>query len=286
MTGANPTRYRDFLAFCRLQLASHDYDAHIPLLVTLRDSHDLDAEETAWLALLYMAYYSEGSMWAAFTSPGVRSRTALPPAGLPITTQRRNLYGGRIVQHLQDLHAIPGLAAWLLPARSWPDLLARVGQVWGNGRWAAYTTSELLGVLLHLRAAAPTTYEIAASTGPRRGMLAIGLSPSEADCSRLHRSLEAEGVCCTVSQLESLLCDFGGMCRGRFYPGRNIDRQQGRILTVQAHTGQTYPALWRARLTTYPAATLGERGGWAGINPGRLKHYASTGRLLAPQEGR
>lgn len=275
-----------FLYFCRLQLVTGDYDAHIPLLKLLTRSRGLSPEESIWIGFLYMAYYSEGSAWVAFNRPGVRRRANPPPADLPITTQRRNLYGGRIVRHFTDLYAVkPSLAGWLAECSSWSALLGHLQTLYGNGRWASYTTGELL---THLGGpqVEPSTFEIMDSSGPKQGLVALGLPPTEDGARTVRAALSAAGLNLQMSVLESLLCDWAGMNKGTFYAGRNIDRQQGRILEVERRTGMTCTALWVGRQIVYPAETLGELNGWEGIDRQRLKHYQRTGEVLKPEEKR
>lgn len=275
-----------FIDFCHIQLDTGDYDAHIPFLRGLVADYSLSREEAIWLGLLYMAYYTEGSMWVAFSSSKVRNRQCLPPTDLPITTQRRNLYGGRIQRHLEELCQIESLCWWLDQATSWQELLDVVGSVYGNGRWASYTTSELLMHLGDLDLE-PSSYEIVNSSGPRKGLIALGLEPNEQSAELVQQAIADDSGChVPPSVLESLLCDWAGMNKGTFYAGRNIDRQQGRILAVEEITGRKLPVLWEVRSRVFPEETLGELNGWQGIDKKRLKAYRDCNRILRPEEDR
>ena len=279
-------RYGDFEKFCRLQLHTGDYDAHIPTLDRLVKDLRLGRDQGVWMGLLYMGYYSEGSMWAAYRTKGVSKRTVPPPPHLPITTQRRNLYGGRLVRHFNDLYTINDLHTHFGRAGDWQDLLRLLRGVYGNGRWAAYTTGELVN---HLGGYGlePSTFEILESSGPRRGLAAMGLDATEQDARKVHDRLgNALGLDLPASVLESLLCDWGGMCKGTFYAGRNIDRQQGRILQVERCHGVDCTVLWETRRRVFPQDTLGELNGWEGIDKVRLRAYRDLGRVLAPSEDR
>lgn len=292
----------NFVKFVKLQLETGDYDAHIPMLRHLCTVHQLPLHERAWLAILYMAYYSEGSMWVAFNRKGVREREQLPPINLPITQQRRNLYGGRILKHFESWNGIERLGPWLLEADDWPQLMEKVGSIWGNGRWATFTSSELILEVTQARIDA-TTYEIVNSSGPRKGLMDLGLEPSEPEADWLRFWLLKQGVEVTHTQLESLLCDWHGMCKGNFYAGRNIDRQQGRLLDCEEFGRKRgivvdLEAVWKARRFVYPKATLGEavtvgalqrskrKSTWQGIDKKRLKAYKNSKVVLKPYESR
>ncbi len=272
-----------FVYFCRLQLETGDYDAHIPFLTQLRDEYQLPAEEAIRLALLYMAYYNEGSAWVAFTY-----HTIYPClADVPIDPQRRNLYSTQ--ERWWHIKSLRDKAPWtekLAAVKDWRALLDYVGSVYGNGRWATYTTSELLMHMANLDVR-PSSFEVMQSSGPRKGLEWLGLEPSEKAAEKVHKALAKEDIHVQYSQLESLLCDWAGMNKGTFYAGRNIDRQQGRILKVAKLSNATYfTQLWKVREKCFPMHTLGEVHGWEGIDKKRLKVYKETGKVLTPSEDR
>lgn len=280
-----------FCTFVRHQLETGDYDAHIPWMVGLMKKFELRLDEAVEIGFLYMAYYNEASAWQHWAwhkmlRPDELKKTLRQ---LPIESQRRNLYGGRIEEHLCELHEMNLEKPWLERLQScgsWEDLLDEIESVYGNGRWASYTTSELM---LHLAKLdlEPDSFEILTSSGPLNGLLALGLQPCEETAKEVHEALGAEGISTTYSQLESLLCDWCGVCtKGSFYSGRNIDRQQARIIKVERMTGASLPELWEIRKEVYPHKSLGELNGWVGIDKERLKHYKRSGEVLAPWEGR
>ena len=267
-----------FVHFVRLQLETGDYDAHIPFLIGLTE--DRTPDEACWLGLLYMAYYNEASAHVAF-----ERGEPYYYRDLPIEQQRRNLYGGRIKRHLEELWEVRPHYDWLGSIDDWQDLLAMLSDIYGNGRWASYTTAELMTHLGQLDIQ-PSSYEILESSGPRQGLQYLGLEPSEENCQHVMDALYSEGITLQSSQLESILCDWAGCNKGTFYPSRNIDRQQGRILKVETKLKQILSPLWEARRQVFPERCLGEKNGWIGIDKKRLKVYKETGIVLAPWENR
>jgi hypothetical protein len=276
----------DFIYFCRLQLDTGDYDAHIPFLKELSDG--MHYEEAARLGFLYMAYYNEASAYLAHTN-----FRGYPHLDLPTEVQRRNLYSKEQMQmHLAHLEDYGPWEVQLRACGSWEDLLSKIADIYGNGRWAAYTTSELLMHLLCLPVE-PTSFEILMSSGPRQGLGWLGYCETEESAHEVHNIMQVElGVDIHLSQMESLLCDWAGMCKGTFYAGRNIDRQQGRIVKVARlvrDRGGDHSVLQRlleVRRAVFPADSLGENNGWCGIDKARLKVYKETRRVLAPWEER
>lgn len=285
--------YDKFLYFTKLQLETGDYDAHIPFFKRLLGDQ-IGTEKACELGFLYMAYYNEASAWCVHNGGKCE---------YPIEQQRRNLYGGRIYPHLEDLAArVPWLER-LRKLDNWSSLLECIGAVYGNGRWASYTTAELLMHLAQLTVR-PDSFEILESSGPRGGLEDLGLDVSEASARLVHDALISDGCVLNYSQLESILCDWHGMCKGTFYAGRNIDRQQGRILKVaglleieEVFVDSRLAPLWLAR-RCFDCETRGEvvggdgahgsfsRDGWSGIDKQRLKVYKETGVVLAPWEER
>jgi hypothetical protein len=80
--------------------------------------------------------------------------------------------------------------------------------------------------------------------------------------------------------LESLACDFNSLNKGRYYIGRDIDRQQYRIQRAEDATGIICKELWDARKRVFPHKYLGELNGWEGIEKDRLLHYVTTGEVI------
>ncbi len=276
-----------FVRFVELQLETGDYDAVIPFMLGMRKHHSLDLRQAVELGLLYMAYYNEASAWTHYiTHEGLHGQGI---DALPIETQRRNLYGGRIHLHLAELHAMNQEKHWLdrlHDCATWAEVLDEVGSVYGNGRWSAFTGGELLLHICEANHLLPDSYEVMDSSGPLKGLVALGLEPSEEACGLLLNSLADLNLLVSCGQLESLLCDWSSVCKGQLYAGRSIDRQQDRILKVEDRTDQKIPSLWHVRQQVYPLETLGELNGWVGIDRDRLKHYKLTGEVLAPQEKR
>lgn len=273
-----------FLDFCRGQNAIGDHYPHVMLFKKVAEVEGLSLEQSLWLGIVYMAYYDDGSAWCAFTDAGVKDRAVLPNPTYTIAKQRRNLYGGRIVRHFESLAAVPTLSVWLTSCHTWAGLLGALESIYGNGRWASYTTAEMLTDLgLTVR---PNSYEIAGSSGPRQGLEYLGLPPTEASATYVHKLVEREGLSVPPQVLESFLCNWSRMNKGGFYVGHNLDRQQGRILKAERLTGRKLTLLWECRKLLFPHAYLGELSGWPGIDKQRLKVYRSTGQVLRPDEKR
>lgn len=297
-------RQNDFFEFAQRQLRSMDYDPFHPVLLSVLQ--DADREQRAWACLLYMGFYSMGSFYTVY-------HHFPEPAPLPawvdelhIGRQRRNLRATSIRRHMADVleralyHG--GVLPWLThgfvgsPRADWYTLKATLSAVWGNGRWSAYTTAELLqkvgglGVL-------PDDIGNDNSSGPRNGLTLLTgpAHPSRPVADLDHRAERlfhmARGVLHTdaiphvkgldYAMLESCLCDFYGLNRGSYYVGRDIDRMLGRMKKVEGHPkAPPFDALYTARASSFAPCYLGERHGWGGIRKERLTHYREHREII------
>lgn len=278
--------FADFVQLANLCCKCGDYD---PFHLLLREvEKDLSREDALWFSCLFIAHYNPGSAYAAFYSTDYLKWKEWE---FPIETARRALYGGRIYTHLDDLcrkaKAAGGLEAFYTrgftddPYTNWNILRSNIGSVYGCGRWAEYTFGEVLQKV-HGFNVMPTDMGNNGSSGPRNGLiLLMGAGNDEAGTTLYNfvkPQMEAEFFDYAV--LESMACDFNSLNKGRYYPGRDIDRQQYRIQRAEERIGKTLFDLWEARARVFPHQYLGELNLWSGIDKERCKIYQNTGRIV------
>lgn len=271
--------YKGFFKFAQLQADTSDSDPHVQVWTEVARARKMRPDQKLWMTMLYMAYYQDGSMWFAMTE----KKLGLPPLDLPISYQRRNLFGGRIERHLQDLVDKAPLLTYL-KADTWDSLLKKLQSIYGNGRWASYTTAEMI-VAMGL-GPKPETFEIAGSSGPKQGLEFLNLEGTERAAEQLHNKMRKDGLDVPPEKLESFLCNWSRMCKGDFYAGYNLDRQQARLLKIERLKDVKFKEPWEARKAVLPKSCLGEHQGWEGVDKKRIKHYAKTGEVLTPWENR
>jgi Alpha-glutamyl/putrescinyl thymine pyrophosphorylase clade 2 len=270
--------HADYARFHRIQVASRDIDPVYPVYRQLAADLGLTAEDRTRLVLLHVAYYHAGSALAALDGAHWR---------LPCGTERRGHRDDRqLRRHLDGLAqagAQPGgYTAFLRPrAGSWDALTARLRELPGNGRWAAYKAAEMLQKVCGYAVTAPDMGH-AHSSGPRHGLALLypgipeGNSP--ADIARLDAisAALAAGLPAPVEEAETTLCDFHAMHGGRYYPGHDIDVMLAQLIAVQSGLTAAFLAARRAVL---PPAYLGEIHGWSGVDRGRCRAYRDTGQI-------
>jgi hypothetical protein len=311
----NPVLAEDFIEFSQRQYDCLDYDPFHPLIIHM--GKGLPPEEFLWLSVYYMAFYNIGSAYAAFHGA---SRNKPLPAWfdkLPIGVQRRNLRGGRVRAHLESFankaREHGGLQAFLTKGftgdqrADWQRLKDAVQSVWGNGRWSVYTSSELYQKANKLPVW-PCDVMNDGSTGPRAGLsrlYEIELPRTKEAVVTLDRLADktfdwAKAQIKTkipylpkghydYGMLESQLCDFNSLCKGRYYVGRDIDRDQERIRAAEKALkvlGQrmSLAPVWDARAVVFSRRFLGEFSGWLGRTDYAKTYYVRTGRVADHME--
>ena len=162
----------NFRRLAKLNLDNCDFDCIYPLVTDLASQGGWDDKARLWYCVLYMVFYNESSALTYFHHPR-RGATRLP-----IDTARRCLRGGRIVRHLeswkttsQGQHVADYLCNGFTDNRvaNWHQLLDNIQQVYGIGRWAGYTTADLLHKVCGLPVQPPST-GWRQSSGPKNGL--------------------------------------------------------------------------------------------------------------------
>lgn len=299
MATALTTRRDDYYRFHRVQVSSGDMDPVYPVLRSLADDLGLNPEARTWLVFCHVAYYHLGSALLAFTEAHDPCNGARAALDLPVATERRGHWSRpRLRTHLTDLQGLArrtqgGLTGWLsgglygTPEEDWATVQHRVASVKGNGRWASFKTTEMLQQVCGMRLRAPDMGH-AHSSGPRKGLgllyadLPQGNDPAEIaildgfsrDLVRDMRLHGLEGV--AMETVETSLCDFHSMVRGRYYPGHDIDQMQ---LQLDSVPSQLTSRAYRARIGALPHAYLGELHGRKGIDRERMIQYRTTGKV-------
>jgi len=299
-----------FVHFSQRQYDCLDYDPFHPLLWYMGRHLGLIDKEALWLSTLYMAFYNIGSAYVAFVNGDPWKELPDWVLKLPIGVQRRNLRGGKVREHLLDFSRqalVAGGPVALLtqgftdqPAPNWRALQTTLDGVWGNGRWSNFTLGELYQKVNHLPVL-PTDIMNDGSSGPRAGLAYLcevdpELSVEELDkvAARLFKKVRPRISTdlpymphnhYDYGMLESQLCDFNSLRKGRYYIGRDIDRDQERILATHAALeamGQDTKRLdevWAAREACFAKEYLGEFSGWIGRTQLANEYYLRTKRV-------
>lgn len=304
--------WEDYRRFHLHALSTRDVDPVYPVLLHLLRSLGADTETRLWAVLLHVAYYDLGSslrVLAEVPRPG-----PVPPAllGLPCATERRGHRNRPALDaHLrsigQQIQKYGSLTDWLSPVYdlsdgrgnideqlAWGAASDLIGRLFGNGRWAAYKTCEMLAAVAGMPLRAPDMGH-AHSTGPRKGLallspapIPLGNSPEEiSQLDRLSRflveDLRDDGAAASIETAETTLCDFHALSVGRYYVGHDIDKMQHQLSTAPSGLSG---AAFAARQAALPAEYLGECTDRSGVDRERRRAYRDTGEILTRSAGR
>jgi hypothetical protein len=289
----------DYLLWHRAQVDTKDIDPVYPWLKDIADQLGLDYYQRGWLVMCHVIWYHPGSTLAGWTLAPHHRFTDFPGLlELPTGTERR--------AH-RDWRATEKHLAWLrenLPPRGilqyveerlgagpwgWRELNDVLTEPFGNGRWAAYKTAEMLIEV----AGAPSRVTDAGhahSSGPRKGLADLyggdveGHSP-EAVRVLDNRTIEVATwlVEPDIGKVETSLCDFHSALGGRYYVGHDIDGMQADLLSERTQRF-TDPRLldlaWSSRERVFARSLLGERSGWTGVRKPLKTAYRDRRELV------
>ncbi|MFD7157946.1 hypothetical protein ACFV9C_25315 [Kribbella sp. NPDC059898] len=286
----------DLATFAHLEWVSRDVEPWADLITELHRSGALDTEAALWVLYLYNAYDDFGSAWTAYARwPTPRAWATAPDrtdaADLPIMTERRNLYAGKMLLRHASYTRYVGTgtqAEWLSSAldgpdreRNWNRMLAFTRQVWGVGRQASFEWTEFISKVLDWPLDAPDGC-LWESSGPRESLQRLYGNPTptrgwlEHHAEVCRAELYAAGVELKWVDFETVICDFNVMRKGRYYVGQHLAALRAEILSAPADDRPTLEAAWNVAI---PAP-------WSGIAPGVDKAlrgaYRRTGAILDP----
>jgi hypothetical protein len=287
----------EFLTFGRELMRSRDIDPLYPVLSELMNILRLENQSARlWLTFLYVAYYHLPSALAIFAEQSypqsLSSRAIMYPTGV----ERRNLRGGLALSHVEHyvirMRRAGGQEQWLArilrhknAEQNYEAFWQCSQDIWGNGRWAAYKWSEILKKVHGYPLSAPDL-RLQYCSGPRDGLAYLLNMQEVSDISYLNEAaqqlkdwMENEGNWqddLDWEALETILCNFNSLRKGKYYVGHDIDELQQRILEASGQQWLKFPwssFLWQARSKALPHAYLGEEHNWRGIQKERMRAY-------------
>lgn len=284
-------RLNAFCDFSKLHVSSWDIDPMYPILARLYENDCRDENRALWRTFLYVALYHAGSaqyLWEKYPDPDVPS---LDDLNLKTGTERRSFRGRPelLRDHIDKaVRSCNGDFLSLLKSygkgtTGWDNSGKWMRSLPHGGPWSAYKWADLL---LNTHGADIEASDLGIggggeTAGPIPGMVIVtgrhwkvcasdlGLQYSLLRKCR-DRGVDFNGL----DQLETSLCDFNSLCRGRYYIGHDIDQNY-----VQMNSMGLGDKFIQAR-SVLPDKYRGEINGWTGVDKGRNSHFFSTGEIL------
>lgn len=284
--------FADFCTFARAQIASGDLD---PTYLVLRKHYErvgLIEEARLWRTLLYVTWYSLSSaerLWSVMPLPTtVRARDV---AGFLTGIERRGFRGNsKAAEHINAVLKASGgeLRRWVWTTvgpggkQGWARVRKAFMELPHGGPWSSYKWADLLA---HVHGYPITADDLGVgggseTAGPIPGMVRLTGESWQVCASdpilqmRLLSASMDKGVPFSgLDQLETALCDFNSLCKGRYYVGHDIDQQMDSLPGCSTW-------LREAREASFASRYLGECGGWTGVRRELKSVYAREGRVL------
>lgn len=296
----------DLVEFARLEVAAADIEPWAATIAAMTDESVVGAaalsrEEALWMSALYnttddilsaLTIASMAPSLANWRQAGTRAREIT--AAVRLSTERRNLYGGRILDRMDSYAEQVGSqsqAQWVSeaihplarPQENFTMLMPWLRRVWGVGRLAAFEWAEFL----HKVDGQPvetTDGMLWESSGPRQSLERLYGEPATGRGWLQDRAAETQalmlqsGVRLSWWDFETVICDFNVMVKGRYYPGKHLAMISEEIANLPDTQG------WRTAWTAAFRSVVPEP--WRDLPPGVSKElcraYATTGRIRTP----
>lgn len=310
LTPQGKRHFRALCVFAKHMLATEDIDPLYPVLRELQEG--MSRDQALWHSFLYVAWYNLPSATAAFDlcpEPDERLLDLIDPSW-PTGTERRANRGGKVIDHIRDYldkvaeargmqepvyyNGIPHHGGCDLEQRheNWRVINDNIRSIWGNGRWAGYKHCEVLRRVngSQLLEAPDAGHQF--STGPREGlhMLYGELAGQGKDLIDLLDEMTLDlqvrfarrGLEMDIEHVETILCNYKSLAKGKYYVGHDIDELQEQIETCFERgiiSKRQRARLYDAREESLPANYLGELCGWEGVDKTRNKHFVRTGKI-------
>jgi len=248
---------------------------------------ELSFDERVWRCLLYWLYNHLGG--AELSWRKLEPFTPMTKGHrVPTSIERRGFRGNdRAAETINTLIA----KGWrrIIPTstghRGWEQARRAVDDLPHTGPWSSYRWAGICSVMLDLPIEAPNlgTGGESKTAGPMAALRALtGKDHEECKTPALQRAVWtrlaelSEFALPRMEHLETCLCDFSRMLRGRYYVTAFIDSKMDEITDAES-------VLWAARRRAFPAHVLGELNGWHGLRRELLTLFRDKGETWIPE---
>lgn len=279
----------DLVIFARLEQEANDIEPWAEVINAL----SLEEDAALWLLKLYNTFddmSSAGKMFARWCTPqewysSPDKQIIAEKANFPISMERRNLFGGKIVRHLDSyVDCLGGCSQkeWISRPETedvFDNFIAlneHLRTVWGTGRQSAFEWAEFYAKILNAPIEPPNAL-LWESSGPRESLQRLYGNDHPTPEWLEEKAIECKlylgdaGVNLSWWDFETVICDFNVMRKGRYYPGKHIAMIRDEIESLNS------PRIMDAFHAVIPAK-------WANVpfSKDLFRLYVDTGVLYTP----
>lgn len=278
--------YSDFKDFSLKHISSKDIDPVYFVMSEVNKIQNLDTIQSIWRCLLYTAWYNLQSSELVLKEnlyPKKINKKYILPTGV----ERRGFRGnnkaveminsffdffGSVEEYFELIKDLKGKEGWLF-IRDFFEVVK------GNGGWASYKWADLMKNVIKMDITANSIGGEKVSKHSPVECLSIITGLDYVDCKNIKIQEEFYDICKSdgipfdgIEEMETSLCDFKSMIKGRYYIGRDIDEQLHWIAGLDL--------IWiTARNNVFEAGYLGEISGWDEVRKGKLKDYLYNNKI-------
>lgn len=270
--------------FCSQMLVTRDYDPNYFIVKGVVESRGYSEEEIFRYCITFNGFYWFNSADLFFQD------NSLDPSKMKHGTSRRGFRGTRKV--IDFINAGMRLRDFVLRGKfrgetGWSEIYySFMNGLPGCGPWSAFYLTDMMKVILGRPITSPNFGHLGSSprgTGPNACLSYITGIPIEKLIGNepLHKQIYLETLERTpwtgMEEMESCLCNYLSLHKGKYFVGRDIDRQ------IPMLKGMA-PEFWAARKKYFPHEMLGELHGWDGIRKHLMGTYEPGKKWKRPDE--
>tara|TARA_Y100001963_G_scaffold20399_1_gene26048 strand:- start:735 stop:1637 length:903 start_codon:yes stop_codon:yes gene_type:complete len=284
-------KFEDFIKFGKLSLKIKDYDPGYPILKKYYELRKLNEKQKHWHTLLFMTFYRLSSAEEVFKKYPEQTKVSFSKA-YPTSPDRRGLRGKKEKQErfINQFNAYPIQELVTKVASPYGKIgwakFERIMQknFWYVGTWTTYKWADILNNVYDFNIEAPYLSDGGGSvtTGPIGGMISLlGVKPAEINDTlelNLYKEVINRGLNVPdYNTLETLLCDFKALTKGKYYLGHDIDSFLAEIQEIKDIKIRNLYLETRKQVFDY--RFLGEINGWQGVRDNLKKQYKNNKTL-------
>lgn len=282
----NSKLFEDFKRFSLKHILSKDIDPVYFVMKEVNKIQNFDKIKALWRCLLYVSWYNlESSEYVL--KENFEPKIILNEYILPTGVERRGFRGNNKAVEMINNFIISFVSMedyWKLiknleGKEGWKFIRDSFELIKYNGGWASYKWADLMKNVIGINITANSIGGEKVSKHSPVECLSIISGIDYKYCKDERIQLEFYNICKNegipfngIEEMETSLCDFKNVIRGKYYVGRDIDEQLHQLDKLD-------PVWLQARKNVFDHSYLGEENGWNKVRKEKLKDYINFNKI-------